>query len=48
VDVFFEGVRQFERVLKPEYAGMNEEDLWLEVGPEATISGWCIRGLLQN
>ena len=34
VDVFFQGVRQYERVLKPEYEGMNEEDLWLEVGPE--------------
>ena len=29
----------FERVLEPEVPGMNEEDLWLEVGPEAAIFG---------
>jgi hypothetical protein len=29
----------FERVLKPKYAGRNEEDLWLEVDLEAAISG---------
>lgn len=34
VDVFFQGVRQFERVLKAEYEGMDEETLWLEVGPD--------------
>src|ERR1700733_9569353 len=34
VPVFFQGQRQFEKVLKPEYRGMNEADLWLEVGPD--------------
>jgi hypothetical protein len=34
VDVFFQGQRMFERVLKPEYEGMDEETLWLEVGPD--------------
>ncbi len=34
VPVFFQGQRMYEDVLKPEYAGMNEEDLWLEVGPD--------------
>jgi len=33
-DVFFQGVRQYEKVLKPEYAGMNEADLWIEVGED--------------
>lgn len=34
VDVFFQGVRMTERVLKAEYASIPEDELWLEVGPE--------------
>lgn len=34
VDVFFQGQRMFEKVLKPEYEGTDEETLWLEVGPD--------------
>ena len=33
MDVFFQGVRQFERVLKPEYEGRTDDDLALEFGP---------------
>jgi hypothetical protein len=33
-DVFYQGVRQFEKVLKPEYADMNEETLCFEVGED--------------
>jgi hypothetical protein len=33
-DVFFQGVRQFERVLKPEYEGKTDDDLRFEVGPD--------------
>jgi hypothetical protein len=32
-DVFFQGVRMFERVLKPEYADTPEDELWL-IGPD--------------
>jgi len=31
-DVFFQGVRMFERVLKPEYAGKSDDDLCIEIG----------------
>jgi hypothetical protein len=34
VDVFFQGVRQYEKKLKPEFEGKNEDELWIEVGPE--------------
>lgn len=34
VDVFFQGKRQFERVLKPEYEGKSDEDLVWLVGPD--------------
>jgi hypothetical protein len=34
VDVFFQGQRMFERVLKEEYAHIKEDDLWIEVGPD--------------
>jgi hypothetical protein len=34
VDVFFQGVRQFERVIKPEFAGKSDDELALIVGPE--------------
>lgn len=34
VDVFFQGQRMFERVLKEEYAHIKEDELWIEVGPD--------------
>jgi hypothetical protein len=34
VDVFFQGVRQHEKKLKPEFESRNEDELWIEVGPE--------------
>jgi hypothetical protein len=34
VDVFFQGQRQYETVLKPEYAGKSDDDLAIEIGPD--------------
>jgi hypothetical protein len=34
VDTFFQGVRMFERVLKPEWQGKSDDDLAFEVGPD--------------
>jgi hypothetical protein len=33
-DVFFQGQRQYERVLKPEFAGKSDDDLMFEVGAD--------------
>jgi hypothetical protein len=33
-DVFFQGVRMFERVLKPEYEGKSDDDLAIEIGSD--------------
>jgi hypothetical protein len=33
-DVFFQGVRMFERTLKPEYTGKSDDDLRFEIGPD--------------
>lgn len=33
-DVFFQGVRMFEEVLKPEFEGRTDDDLMFEVGPD--------------
>jgi len=33
-DVFFQGVRMFERTLKPEYEGKSDDDLRFEVGAD--------------
>lgn len=34
VDVFFQGQRMFEDVLKPEFEGKSDDELMFEVGPE--------------
>jgi hypothetical protein len=34
VDVFFQGVRQYEKKLKDEYKDIPEDELWLTVGPD--------------
>lgn len=34
VSVFFQGQRQFERALKPEFEGKSDDDLAIEIGPE--------------
>ena len=34
VDVFFQGQRQYEDVLKPEFEGKDEDTLALEIGPD--------------
>ena len=33
-DVFFQGVRMFEEVLRPEYEGRTDDDLMFEIGPD--------------
>jgi hypothetical protein len=34
VDVFFQGVRQFEKRIKPEWAEYPADELWLHAGPD--------------
>ncbi len=47
-DVFYQGVRQTERVLKAQYQGKSEDDLWIEVGENWDSECYEVRPTLQH
>ena len=47
-DVFYQGVRQTERVLKPEYQGKSDDELALIVGPDWEKECYEVRPTMQH